>query len=79
MGGEHTRPRVFRPAPSPVDLPMIVPTKGCVAGLPKVVGEGLDHCTRGAYIPWNRTAWVRLKRSRGLAADWRSCLQALSS
>ncbi|MBM3839507.1 MAG: hypothetical protein FJ398_16360 [Verrucomicrobia bacterium] len=60
--GEHTRPRVSRPAPSPVG-PSRKPSHLTIAYSDGrlVAGEGADHSTRGACAPqWSGTDTVRL-------------------
>jgi hypothetical protein len=45
--GEHTRPRVCRPAPSPVGGGLAAVTKRLATQAPSVFREGAENCTRG--------------------------------
>src|SRR5882757_9558530 len=51
FAGEHTRPRVFRPAPPPVEAGRKWITRRWPFSRLGVVGGGADHCTRGACAP----------------------------
>src|SRR6266542_4244989 len=74
--GDHARPRVSRPAPSPVGLLVMATTKRCITGLQRVVGEGANHCTRGARAPrklrilWALGGVMLLTGASTLAAEY---------
>jgi hypothetical protein len=46
--GEHTRPRVFRPAPSRVRMGRLTKGRSLFGSRLTVFREGAENCTRGA-------------------------------
>jgi len=49
--GGHTRPRVFRPAPSRVGVRRETKGSSLIGLSLRVFREGAEHCTRGACAP----------------------------